>query len=127
MKPNFDRMKLLIVDDNAEMRRLIAGIVGDLVDSISECSDGADAEDRYSTFQPDLVLMDIRMAGMDGIAASRQIIADFPGANICAVTDHTDEQTRNAARLAGITNYVAKENLFEIRAVIEDFCPPRAR
>lgn len=118
-------MKLLIVDDNAEMRRLIAGIVRDLTDSITECSDGAEALARYADVQPDLVLMDIRMRNVDGISASRQIIADFPDANICAVTDYTDEPTRNAARLAGMMNYVAKEDLFDLRAVIESCRPPR--
>lgn len=127
MTPNCDRMKLLIVDDNAEMRRLIAGIVGDLVDSISECDDGAEALARYTDVQPDLVLMDIRMRQLDGISASRQIIAGFPEANICAVTDHTDEPTRKAARDAGISNFVAKDDLFDIRTVIEGFRPPRAK
>lgn len=127
MTPNFDQMKLLIVDDNAEMRRLIAGIVRDLADSITECSDGADALARYADVRPDLVLMDIRMRDVDGISASRQIIADFPDAQICAVTDYTDETTRNAARLAGITRYVAKEDLYDLRAVIENCRLPRTK
>ena len=109
----------MIVEDNAEMRRLIVNIVNDLADSIAECSDGADALAVYAAYQPDLVLMDVKMARLDGITASRRIIADFPDANICAVTDYNDKQTRDAARLAGISNYVSKENLFEIRGVIE--------
>lgn len=112
-------MKLLIVEDNPEMRRLIVSIVSDLADRIVECADGADAIANYAMVQPDLVLMDIKMAHIDGIAASRRIIADFPEANICAVTDYTDERTREAALQAGISNYVSKENLYEIRDVIE--------
>jgi two-component system response regulator DegU len=111
-------MKLLIVEDNAEMRRLIVSIVRDLADSITECADGAEALATYTEFRPDLVLMDIKMARVDGIAASRQIIANFPGANICAVTDYSDERTRTAARQAGISHYISKENLYEIREVI---------
>jgi CheY-like chemotaxis protein len=112
-------MKLLIVEDNAEMRRLIIGIVGDLADEIAECTDGAEALAVYREFQPDLVLMDIRMARVDGITASRRLRADFPDAKICAVTDYTDEQTKEAARQAGISNYVAKESLYKIREIIE--------
>lgn len=113
-------MKLLIVEDNAEMRRLIISIVSDLADSIVECADGAEALACYAEFQPDLVLMDIKMARVDGITASRQIIAGFPGANICVVTDYADEKTKEAARRAGVSNYVTKENLYEIREIIEE-------
>lgn len=112
-------MKLLIVEDNAEMRRLIVTIVDDLADTIAECADGKDAPAMYADIQPDLVLMDVKMAHVDGITASRNILAEFPDANICAVTDYTDEQTREAARRAGIANYVSKDCLFEIREVIE--------
>jgi CheY-like chemotaxis protein len=112
-------MKLLIVEDNPEMRRLIVSIVSDLTDSITECADGDEALAMYSELRPDLVLMDVRMARVDGITASRKIIADFPEAHICAVTDYTDPQTREAARRAGISNYISKENLFEIREILE--------
>lgn len=111
-------MKLLIVEDNAEMRRLIVSIVRDIADWIVECHDGAEALSNYATMRPDLVLMDIKMMRVDGITASRRIIADFPNANICAVTDYNDEKTREAARQAGIANYVSKENLFAIREII---------
>ncbi len=113
-------MKLLIVEDNAEMRRLIIGIVRDLADELAECADGAEALAVYKEFQPDLVLMDIKMARIDGITASRRIIAEFPDANICVVTDYTDEKTREAARQAGVSNYVTKENLYEIREIIKE-------
>lgn len=112
-------MKLLIVEDNAEMRRLIVSIVDDLADTIAECTDGEDARALYAEIMPDLVLMDVKMAHVDGITASRNILAEFPDANICAVTDYSDEQTKEAARRAGISNYVSKEHLFEIREVIQ--------
>ena len=111
-------MKLLIVEDNAEMRRLIISIVGDLADSIVECEDGAEALVCYAEFQPDLVLMDIKMAQVDGITASRQIIAAFPNARICIVTDYSDRETRETARNAGVADYVTKEHLFELRTII---------
>lgn len=114
-----NEIKLLIVENNAEMRRLIISIVSDLVDEIAECADGAEALACYTEFQPDLVLMDLKMPQVDGITASRRIIKDFPNANICVVTDYNDEQTREMARQAGISHYVVKENLYEIREIIE--------
>lgn len=112
-------MKLLVVDDNAEMRRLIISIVRDLANEIAECADGADALAFYTKFQPDLVLMDLKMPKVDGITASLQIINEFPTAKICVVSDYSDERTKEAARLSGVSNYVVKENLYEIREIIE--------
>lgn len=120
-------MKLLIVDDNAEMRRLIISIVRDLTDEIAECADGADALAIYTEFQPDLVLMDLKMPQVDGITASLEIIGAFPDANICVVTDYADAKTKEAARLSGVSNYVVKENLFDIREIIERNCQNRLR
>ena len=84
----------MVVDDNAEMRRLIISIVRDLADEIAECADGADALACYKEFQPDLVLMDLKMPQVDGITASLQIISAFPNANICVVTDYSDKKLK---------------------------------
>src|SRR5436305_4860336 len=80
-------MKLLIVEDNAGMRRLIKSVVQDLVDKVMECEDGAGAFQAYIDFLPDWVLMDIKMPKMDGLTATLTIKNAFPDANICIVTD----------------------------------------
>src|SRR5689334_2167638 len=59
-----ERVKILIVDDNAPIRRLIASIVGPLAKSIQECSSGGEAVAAYRSMRPDIVLMDIRMKEM---------------------------------------------------------------
>ena len=71
-------MVLLIVDDNAAIRRMIGRVARDLVDDIRECTDGSQALDAYREFQPDLVLMDVAMPETDGIAATRRIKSEFP-------------------------------------------------
>lgn len=109
---------LLIVDDNPAVRRMIARVVSDLADEIHECEDGAEVLAAYRQSHPDFVLMDIAMKGVDGITATRQIIAAFPGARVIMVTGHGDEPLRAAAREAGACGYVLKENLLAIRELI---------
>jgi CheY-like chemotaxis protein len=115
-----EAMRLLIVEDNAQMRRLIKSVVGDIAETVCECCDGADALDAYTTHLPDWVLMDIRMERMDGLTASRQIKAAYPQANICIVTDYGDAKTREAARQAGARSFVSKDNLFDLRVTLQE-------
>lgn len=111
-------MKLLIVEDNVPMRRLIKSIVSDLADEILECSDGADVLSAYEKYLPEWILMDVKMPRTDGIAASRQVLARYPLAKICIVTECSDAKTRQAASEAGARDYVLKDNLVKIRNVI---------
>ncbi len=64
-------MKLLIVDDNAAVRRLIRSIVLPFAGEVFECVDGADALAAYQAHRMDVVLMDIRMSEVDGIEATK--------------------------------------------------------
>jgi CheY-like chemotaxis protein len=111
-------MKLLIVEDNASMRRLIKSIVSDLADEILECGDGADVFALYEQYLPEWILMDVKMPRTDGITASRGILAQYPQAKICIVTECADAKTRQAASEAGTKDYVLKDNLVNIRRVI---------
>ncbi len=113
---------LLIVDDNAKMRLLIRSIVGKVSADVVECDDGSEALPAYIAHRPEWVLMDVEMAGMDGIQATRAITARFPDARIIIVTQHTDAGTRSAAAAAGATGFVSKDNLIELRALLTD--PP---
>jgi CheY-like chemotaxis protein len=111
-------MKILIVDDNAGMRRLLRRAVPDTTSVIWECSDGAEALAAYSEWRPDVVLMDIRMPHMDGLAAARQIRRFDPSARVVMVTDYDDEDLRAAAREAGACAYALKQNLTELPGLI---------
>jgi len=108
-------MKLLIVDDHSPMRTLIKTLVAGLADEVYECSDGSEVLAAYSRHQPDWVLMDVEMREVDGLTASRQLIAAFPAARIIIVTKHDDEEMRAEARAAGACDYVLKENLLTLR------------
>ena len=112
-------MKLMIVEDNPVMRGMIRRLVTGFADEISECSDGVEALEQYAAERPDWVLMDIRMKVVNGIGATQQIKAAFPEARIVIVTSFDDAGLREAAHSAGACGYVLKENLMELRQLIQ--------
>jgi CheY-like chemotaxis protein len=112
-------LKILIVDDNVSVRRLIATIVKPLASDLRECEDGADAVAAYRAERPDVVLMDIRMPSVDGIAATRQIRIFDPTAKIVIVTDYDDSQLREASAAAGASDYPLKNNLPDLVGLLE--------
>jgi two-component system response regulator DegU len=114
-------MMLLIVDDNAAMRRLMRRVAGDLAEGVEECADGAEALAAYEQHHfgaSDWVLMDVEMARMDGLTATRQLCAAHPEARVLIVTKHNDEQLREAAFKNGARGFVLKENLLELRSLL---------
>ncbi|MCM3903204.1 MAG: response regulator transcription factor [Pyrinomonadaceae bacterium] len=113
-------MIVLIVDDSEPMRRMIKTLINDLVDEVYECSDGNEALAAYHEHIPDVVLMDVKMDGMDGLAATRQIKESFPEARIVMVSQWEDAPLRKAARLAGAEAYVGKADLLPLRCILTD-------
>ena len=109
---------VLIVDDNPNMRLLIRSIVRTVGGDVVECGDGSEALPAYITHRPTWVLMDVEMAGMDGLRATSAITAQFPDARIIVVTAHIDAGTRAAAKAAGATGFVSKDNLTQLRSLL---------
>jgi CheY-like chemotaxis protein len=112
-------MTVLIVEDNASVRRLIRSVVASVAEEIHECGDGTTALPAYVEYRPDVVLMDIEMKELDGIAATRRIKAAHPAANIVIVTNYDDADLREAARNAGACGYVLKHSLLEIKDFLQ--------
>ncbi len=112
-------MTVLVVDDNPGVRRLLRRVVLGSASVVWECSDGAEALAAYADLRPDIVLMDMRMSNMDGLAATRQIREFHPEARVVMVTDYDDEDLRNAASEAGACGYVLKQNLTELPGLIQ--------
>jgi CheY-like chemotaxis protein len=111
-------MTILIVEDNPLMREMIRETVSEFAEVITECADGDEALAAYQANLPQWVLMDIQMPRVDGFTASRQIIAAYPDAKICIVTDYGDKRTRNAASEVGAKAFILKENLDELRTLL---------
>ena len=120
-------MVLLVVDDNPAIRRMLGRVLGHLADHIRECADGSEAVAAYRELRPDLVLMDVEMQEVDGISATRQIMASFPEARVVIISQHGDEQMRAAARKAGACGYVLKDNLLELRGVLQASLPTKEK
>ena len=111
-------LKLLIVDDKAQVRSMIRRFLGDLAAEISETDDGESALDAYAAFLPDWVLMDIEMKHTNGIVATERIRAVYPQANIVIVSNYDDDSLRERATAAGACGYVLKENLLALRSML---------
>jgi two-component system response regulator HydG len=111
-------MTVLIVEDNASVRRLLRRAVQQIATQIWECGDGAEALAVYSEQLPNVVLMDVRMPTMDGLTATRQIRKFDPAARVIIVTDCDDEETRAAASEAGAWGYALKQDLTTLEELI---------
>lgn len=111
-------MKFLIVDDNKAMRETLKKAVMLDHDESAECDDGKYALELYEQFHPDWVLMDIEMSGMDGITATKNIIAADSKAKVLIVTSHDDRFFARAAQKAGAYKFISKENLTGIQTIV---------
>jgi DNA-binding NarL/FixJ family response regulator len=119
-----DRIRLLIVDDHSLVRRGLAAIINMEEDTavIGEAADGKEAILMWREIRPDVVLMDLRMPTMDGVAAIRGIRAEDPDAGIIVLTTYDHDEDIYAGLRAGAKAYLLKdaqpEELFRcIRAV----------
>jgi DNA-binding NarL/FixJ family response regulator len=112
-------MTVLIVDDSPQFRQLIKAVLAGFADVVHECADGDQAVAAYGLRRPDWVLMDLRMSRMGGLEATRQLLAADSTARVLIVTDYDDVHWRAAASDAGACGYVLKENLLEVRRLLD--------
>lgn len=116
----------LVVEDNPAMRALIRSLVEGIGWSVHECADGERAVPLYARVRPDWVLMDVKLPGMDGIAATRAILRSDPSARIVIVTEHRDEYYRRAASAAGAVGFLLKEHLLELPNLLGELARARS-
>jgi DNA-binding NarL/FixJ family response regulator len=105
------RIKVLLVDDHAVVRRGLHGFFEllDDIEVVGEAEDGRRAVELVGELQPDVVLMDLLMPVMDGIAATAEIKATWPDVEVVALTSFIEEERVTAALEAGATGYLLKD------------------
>lgn len=104
------KTRLMIVDDHEVVRmglRAALEVEADFA-VVAEASNGIEAIDKARVHRPDIVLMDVRMDGMDGIEACREVRSEFPETRVLMLTSYAEEETVVAALLAGAAGYVLK-------------------
>jgi DNA-binding NarL/FixJ family response regulator len=106
-----DPIRLMIVDDQKLMRQGLRTLL-ELetgFEIVGEAGDGKSALEAYSELQPDVVLMDIRMPGMDGVEATRRIHESWPDARIIILTTFNDDTYVFEALRVGALGYLLKD------------------
>ena len=106
-------IRVLVVDDHPLMREGIAAVIAGQTDMVlaGEASDGREAVLAYEALHPDVVLMDLRMPGMDGIEAIAAIRARWPQARIIVLTTYRGDVQVVRALSAGASGYLLKSLL----------------
>ncbi|WP_229053532.1 response regulator transcription factor [Aeromicrobium sp. Leaf350] len=101
---------VLLVDDQDLIRKGFTMILGveDDIDVIGEASDGADAVAKVEALQPDVVLMDVQMPGVDGIEATRRVVEAHPDTKVVILTTFDDDQYLFDALDAGASGFLLK-------------------
>jgi DNA-binding NarL/FixJ family response regulator len=132
-----DKIRILITDDDCYFREGLHGLLDLVPDTevVGEAATGDEALALAASLQPDVILMDLRMPGMNGIQATREIVHTSPHIRILVVTMLEDDDSVFNAMRAGAWGYMLKgalqpEILRAIRAVANDqaiFSPAIAR
>ncbi|MFI0035011.1 response regulator [Streptomyces mutabilis] len=106
-----DAIKVLLVDDHQVVRRGLRTFleVQDDIEVVGEAADGAEGVDRAEKLKPDVILMDVKMPGMDGVDALRRLRELENHARVLIVTSFTEQRTVVPALRAGAAGYVYKD------------------
>jgi NarL family two-component system response regulator LiaR len=106
-----ERIKVLIVDDHQVVRqglRTFLELHDDVV-VVGEAGDGVTAVEMVRRFEPDVVLMDLVMPGLDGITATRQVTSSGTQTQVIALTSFTEDDKVFPAIQAGASSYLLKD------------------
>lgn len=126
-------IRVLLVDDQTIIRQGLANLLEHQPDLqvVGDAANGQEAIDRVSTLygtpnQPDVILMDVRMPEVDGVAATKQICTDFPEVKIVVLTTFDDTEYVQKAMRWGAKGYLLKQTPIQalvtaIRAVHQGY------
>ena len=108
-----ESIRILCVDDHPVVREGLAAIIGTQEDMavVAEAGDGESAFNQYREHRPDVVVMDLRMPGLGGVAATARICQEFPRARIIVMTTYEGDEDIFRALSAGAHAYVLKDTV----------------
>jgi DNA-binding NarL/FixJ family response regulator len=104
--------RVLLVDDHQLVRAGLAALLetaGDL-EVVGQAADGNQAVELAGSLEPDVVLMDLSMPVMDGVEATRRLLAERPGTHVVVLTSFSDRERVNEALAAGAIGYLLKDS-----------------
>jgi len=115
-------VRVVLVEENEVFREALELMLGmrEEVEVVAAVADGAAAVEATLEYRPDVVLMDYRMPGLDGVEATTQLLAQLPDLRIVALTASADDVQRQELLAAGAVACLGKdEELDEIVAAIQ--------
>lgn len=101
-------MKLLIVDDQKGIRKLLTEVFADQVSEIQACASGLSALEIIPEFKPDLILMDVKMPGLSGIEVLRRLRASGNKVRVVLMTAYSDQYHMDEAKELDIDSLLMK-------------------
>ncbi len=106
------RIRVLIVDDHAILREALRGLLETVpeIEVVGDATNGREALDLCDRLQPDVVLMDMVMPGLNGLEATRQIRRRHPKTKVLILTGYMEDEQIVAALRAGASGYVVKRS-----------------
>ena len=103
-------IRVLLVDDESLVRRILKQILAGYQDMelVGEAANGEEAISAVARLQPDIVVMDIRMPALDGIAAAREIRGKYPHVKIIGLSEYAHDYNTDAMERAGAVGVYLK-------------------
>ncbi|HEX4017680.1 MAG TPA: response regulator transcription factor [Frankiaceae bacterium] len=104
-------IRVLLADDHQLVRSGLAALLAgsEDIEVVGTAANGAEAVDMARRFTPEVVLMDLVMPVMDGVEATRRLVADVPSAQVVVLTSFSDQERILAALDAGAIGYLLKD------------------
>lgn len=106
-----DEVRVLVVDDQRLLRDGIASLleIQEGINVVGTAASGEEALERSLVLCPDVILMDVRMPGMDGVAATQRILRQLPTCHILMLTTFDDDEYVREALRVGASGYLLKD------------------
>ena len=121
---DFVAFKVMLVEDDDGFRRSLAGILRSRFPSmvLAEAADGTEAMEKVNSFLPQLIFMDIKLPGQNGLDITRRIKALHPDINVVFLTSYDYPEYREAARACGAYYFLGKGSSTsqQIQDVVEE-------